>query len=310
MPDSHEERLRRARISLEGLTVGDAFGDRFFGLSSQAIISSLEKRIPAYETPWWRYTDDTNMALSIYENLRLYGEIKQDELAHSFAQHYDPARGYGAAMHGVLGKISLGMPWHKVASELFSGQGSYGNGAAMRISLLGAYFGDDLDKVVEQSALSAEITHAHADGIAGAIATAIATAYVWRFGKSNERPSRQEFIDMILPHVPGGLVREKLRHARNLAPNSSIMLAISALGNGSAISAQDTVPFVLWAAGEYLDNYAEALWQTASAMGDVDTTCAMVGGIVAVYTGIEGIPAEWIQAREPLPEWALAETSA
>lgn len=121
MTDSHDERLRRARIALEGLSVGDAFGDRFFGLSSQAIITSLESRTPAYENPWWRYTDDTNMALSIYENLRLYGEIRQDELARSFAQQYDAARGYGAAMHGLLGKIELGMPWRKVATELFSG---------------------------------------------------------------------------------------------------------------------------------------------------------------------------------------------
>ena len=41
--------------------------------------------------------------------------------------------------------------------------------------------------------------------------------------------------------------------------------------------------------------------------GDVDTTCAMVGGIVVLYTGVEGIPAEWIQAREPLPDWAFKE---
>jgi ADP-ribosylglycohydrolase len=305
MTESHEERLRRARISLEGLSVGDAFGDRFFGLGSQAIMESLEKRIPAYEKPWWRYTDDTNMSLSIYENLRLYSEVQQDELARSFAYHYDAARGYGAAMHGVLGKIGLGMPWRKVATELFSGQGSYGNGAAMRIPPLGAYFADDLEVMAEQAHLSAEITHAHIDGVAGAIATAIAAAYAWRFGRSGERPSRQSFIDMILPHVPDSIVKEKLRHARNLAPNASIMLAISALGNGSQISAQDTVPFVLWVAGEYLDNYEEAIWQTASAMGDVDTTCAMVGGIVALYTGVEGIPAEWIQAREPLPDWAF-----
>jgi len=88
-----------------------------------------------------------------------------------------------------------------------------------------------------------------------------------------------------------------------------LYLAVSALGNGSAISAQDTVPFVLWCAGECLDNYEEAIWLTASGGGDVDTTCAMVGGIVTTYTGIEGIPAEWIQAREPLPAWAIEETT-
>jgi hypothetical protein len=28
----------------------------------------------------------------------------------------------------------------------------------------------------------------------------------------------------------------------------------------------------------------------------------------AMHTGIEGIPAEWIERREMLPEWALGET--
>jgi ADP-ribosylglycohydrolase len=50
-------------------------------------------------------------------------------------------------------------------------------------------------------------------------------------------------------------------------------------------------------------DYTAAFWLTASGLGDVDTTCAIAGGIVASHTGVEGIPASWIAAREPLPEW-------
>jgi ADP-ribosylglycohydrolase len=35
----------------------------------------------------------------------------------------------------------------------------------------------------------------------------------------------------------------------------------------------------------------------------VDTTAAIAGGVVAAYTGIDGIPSAWLAAREPLPEW-------
>jgi hypothetical protein len=35
----------------------------------------------------------------------------------------------------------------------------------------------------------------------------------------------------------------------------------------------------------------------------VDTTCAIAGGIVAAHTGLDGIPAGWLSAREPLPPW-------
>jgi ADP-ribosylglycohydrolase len=38
--------------------------------------------------------------------------------------------------------------------------------------------------------------------------------------------------------------------------------------------------------------------------GDTDTTAAIVGGVVAAYTGVDGIPPAWRAAREPLPGWA------
>jgi len=75
------------------------------------------------------------------------------------------------------------------------------------------------------------------------------------------------------------------------------------MGNGGAIAAHDTVPYALWCAGSCLNDYEAALWQTAIGLGDVDTNCAIVGGIVALATGAAGIPGEWRQRREPLPGW-------
>jgi hypothetical protein len=34
---------------------------------------------------------------------------------------------------------------------------------------------------------------------------------------------------------------------------------------------------------------------------DADTAAAIAGGVVAAYTGVAGIPADWAAAREPLP---------
>jgi ADP-ribosylglycohydrolase len=67
--------------------------------------------------------------------------------------------------------------------------------------------------------------------------------------------------------------------------------------------AQDTVPFALWVAARYLDDFPSAVAACVDAGGDVDTTCAIVGGVVAAYTGTGGIPPRWLAAREPLPEW-------
>ncbi|MEO0935538.1 MAG: ADP-ribosylglycohydrolase family protein, partial [Cyanobacteria bacterium J06641_2] len=95
----------------------------------------------------------------------------------------------------------------------------------------------------------------------------------------------------------------KVRRARDLQDDISVNSAAAILGNGTKVSAQDTVPFALWSAAQNLDNYEEALWLTVSGLGDRDTTCAIAGGIVALSAGIENIPDTWLQAREVLPKW-------
>jgi ADP-ribosylglycohydrolase len=287
------------------LSVGDAFGEQFF-IDPKIVDALIEARtLPA---PEWYFTDDTQMALSVVSILRQYRKVNQDILAMSFGARYDARRGYGGAMHWLLPKLWQGGKWADLAPLLFEGQGSYGNGGGMRVAPVGAYFADDLTAVVVNAALSSDVTHAHPEAAAGAIAVAVGVALAAQCA-GGPYPNRQEFLDLILPHIPESVVREKIRHARNLDPSASVVLAMSALGSGHDISAQDTCPFALWCAGGHLDNYEEALWLTVSGLGDRDTTCAMVGGIVALSAGPASIPDTWIAAREPLPRWPFQETS-
>ena len=295
----HRERLKRARVALEGLSVGDAFGECYF---VEPDVDGLIARHQLAEPPW-PFTDDTQMALSVFDTLRQHGEIRQDHLAAGFVCRYDGRRGYGPSMHGLLASVRGGTHWRAAAPAQFGGRGSYGNGAAMRGAPLGAYFADDLDAVIEQAERPAVVTHSHPEAAAGAIAVALATAWAVQLRHSGEFCGSRELLDRVRASVPESEVAERIRHARNLVPGSSVRLAISALGNGTGISAQDTVPFSLWCAAQHLDDFEAALWLTVSGLGDRDTTCAIVGGIVAAYTGVEGIPPGWRAAREPLPVW-------
>jgi len=101
------ERYARARTSLEGLSVGDTFGERFF-VDAVQVERLIEKRVLI--APPWPYTDDTEMALSVVSHLRQYGQVDQDRLVESFARRYNPSRGYGPAMNGYLQWIARG--WH------------------------------------------------------------------------------------------------------------------------------------------------------------------------------------------------------
>lgn len=289
-----DERLSRALRSLEGLATGDAFGELFFSISPTA--SSLAD-LPGGPWPW---TDDTQMALSIIAILERHGSIDQDALAEDFAARFcrNPYRGYGSGAANLLLEIAAGGDWRLAAPALFGG-GSYGNGAAMRAAPIGAFFAEDPARAAREARLSAAVTHAHVEGQAGAVAVAVAAALVaGAVAAGGDPPSGDALLAQVLPCIPDGLTRRGVATARTI-PAGELRHAARTLGTGSAVSAQDTVPFCLWSAAHHLASYEEALWWTVRGKGDCDTTCAIVGGIVALAA--TDIPAEWLRRREPLP---------
>ncbi|MDB4954485.1 MAG: N-formylglutamate deformylase [Myxococcales bacterium] len=288
--------IERARLALEGLSVGDGFGEQLLHCGPVARAIALDHRAePAAKS--WVWTDDTAMAVSIVEVLAACNGIDPARLALAFARrhHQDAGRGYGAGAHRVLEAIHSGVPYETAARLLFNGEGSCGNGGGMRAAPVGAYFADDLDAVVEHARRSAAPTHAHPEGIAGAIAIAVAAAAVF----AGERDPRA-LLETILARTPAGATRDGIRRAIPLLRAEPITVAAE-LGNGSRVLASDTVPFAVWCAATHLADYAGACWSCASVGGDIDTTCAMVGGIIVGAVGLAGIPAAWRAAREPLP---------
>lgn len=148
-----DDPIARMRASLVGLSVGDAFGQRF---ASQSVVEDyLADQVPP-PAPWY-WTDDTNMALS------------------------------------------------EEAGRLFGGSGSFGNGAAVRVAPLGAYFAEDLDRVVAAATKSAEVTHAHPEGIAGAVEVAVAAATA-AAGEDEPEP----LVETVIERTPEGETRDRL----------------------------------------------------------------------------------------------------
>lgn len=298
MPPDHEQRMQRALLSLDGLSIGDGFGDCFF-----APPDTIERRLEYKDPPRgpWIVTDDTIMALSIVRCLNRYGYIEQDALAAAFAQEFarEPNRGYGAMARQILCNIGEGGSWKTVASQAFDGQGSCGNGGAMRSAPIGAYFADDYDRVIYEAKCSAEVTHAHPDGITGAVAVALAAAWMVR-ERGSIKAAAPTVIDFVREHLPKTETYYGLKKALDVPLKCLPQTAAFMLGNGSGVIASDTVPFCLWCAARHADDYADALWATVSGLGDRDTTCAIVGGIVALSAGRDSIPAEWLNAREKI----------
>lgn len=239
------------------------------------------------------------MAGAIVATLRRGAGIDQDALAAELAARYERGRGYGMATRAVLSRLRRGADWREAAPGLFGGTGSFGNGAASRVPPVGAYFADDPAAAAEHAARSAVVTHAHPEAVAGAVAVAVAAALTWR--RRERTPERAELLRQVLALTPPSEVRERLALACELAPGSPAEAAAGRLGSGTNVSCQDTVPFGLWCAADPRASFEEAIWLTLGGLGDCDTTCAIVGGIVALRVGAEGIPRPWREACEPPP---------
>jgi ADP-ribosylglycohydrolase len=280
--------LHKALTSLDGLSLGDAFGELFFRLSPFEV--SLDDLPPGP----WPWTDDTHMALSIVEILARFGCIEQDALSRAFARRYvqDPRRGYAGGAARLLRQLAQGGDWRDWAPRLFGG-GSFGNGAAMRVAPVGAYFFRDLRRAAKEAGLSAMITHAHPEAQAGASAVAVAAG----IAANRPYPRGRDFLREVLPLIPESLTQKKLRRALEI-PGDDLEEAARELGTGYEVSVQDTVPFCLWSAAYHLEDFKAALWWTVQGLGDRDTTCAIVGGIVALSAS--ELPADWLMRREPL----------
>jgi diguanylate cyclase (GGDEF)-like protein len=277
-------------LSLQGLSLGDAFGASLFFPQAPILIET--RKLP--EAPW-RWTDDTQMALAVVEELRERGWIDQDSFARRLVRGYsaDPSRGYGTTTRQTLERIASGEYFRAAARAAFNG-GSYSCSASARAAPVGGYFAGSPARAGREALLTAGVTHMHLDGIAGAEAVAAAAA----IAADRRPPAGADFLQAVIPFVQDGKVRQGIARAIDI-PAEDFSRAVRELGVGLKYLAQDTVPFSLWVAAHHLENLEEALWMAVAGMGMRDTICAIVGGIVALSA--RQIPEQWLKRREPLP---------
>ncbi|MDF1699120.1 MAG: ADP-ribosylglycohydrolase family protein [Saprospiraceae bacterium] len=293
----HIQRMALAKTSLKGLSIGDAFGESFFGDRDEVLQHIQERKLPKTS---WEFTDDTVLALCIYNQLKKKKTIDQDQLAQDFATNHakDVNRGYGATARRILREIEEGGDWRTLSTEAFDGMGSMGNGASTRTCVIGAYFHDNLHKVVKLSKKAAKITHSNPEGVAGAIAVGVATAQATQLRLKGQQMDPVDFIMSVVNKLPDTDLKAKMNKSTAVPYDYTIETVKSILGNGSKIQAQDTVPFAIWCAAHNLNSFQESLWKAISILGDRDTICAIVGCITILTSDKMHIPFEWVMAVE------------
>ncbi len=283
-----------------GTFVGDAMGEPVEGWPHKAIYSQFGL-LDTMLREEARYTDDTQMMIGILETLVEKGGFDPAVCAVRFQENFDPSRGYGRRIFGVMEKIRRGIPWNAVGTD------SFGNGGAMRIAPIGCFYYGDLQAVEENAILSARITHNHPEGLAGAVAQATAVALALQHGLSNEPVEAEEFVDRISVQVSsidngfteslGGI--KSISASFSSRPTDSVIEVIEAIRDRYRLSlrAIESVPAAI-GAFVLTNSFREAVVLAVNLGGDTDTIGAMAGAVAGAYYGLDQIPQEWIDPLE------------
>ena len=282
---------------LLGLAIGDALGAPHEGGIIERCVWRLIGRTHDGLARW---TDDTQMALDLAESLLVQGGLIEQDLATRFARSYSWSRGYGPGTARLLRRIRRGQEWASAARAIYP-QGSYGNGAAMRSPVLALFFIHDFEALIRTTRASAQVTHAHPLGIAGAILIAAATHALLCRG------SLEDVISTVRTHcqAPDMLARLNIAWswlAENVAPTPREVSA--RLGNG--MTAVTSCVTALYIALRYINcDFNEMMLFIIACRGDVDTVGAMAGALWGVFNGSIGLPSIALEGRSLLEDMAL-----
>jgi len=281
--------------SMVGSAIGDALGEMAFSYPEKdellKAISQVKELI---------YTDDTAMAIGLAESLIERKGIDQQHLGDTFYKNFvrEPWRGYASGPPSIFSLVRrTGISYVHAAKTLFGGEGSLGNGAAMRITPVGLFF-YHTDLLYEQACASAEVTHSHPVGKDGAAVQAYGIAQALLLDPKEEFP-RERFIKNLISLAKTSEIREKLKEVQNLLNEEcSDRMASERLGRSVAV--HESMPFSIYSFLRYPKSFESCLFCSILHGGDRDTLGAMAGALSGAYLGMKAIPRAWIEKLENL----------
>ncbi|XP_071871330.1 ADP-ribosylhydrolase ARH3 [Bombus fervidus] len=327
------------RGTMLGALIGDCTGSPYdsgdqltngMKLVLQKSFDKLEG--PPFKAPVMQFTDDSAMTYSLAKSLVDQKELDVVDVAKRFVKSYyqEPNRGYGMGVVTVFQKLR-GNKFADIVSpakEQFNGQGSWGNGGAMRVAPIALFSYQNYDKLLDTVRKATQITHTHKVGIDGAILQATAIYQSLHLNPSEEL-NVTNFIDDLIHKMDqiekdeeGLGLSEPQPYRVQLCMVKSLISedgeashdekVIQKLGN--SVAALYSVPTAIFCflraqkpiTGIQTDNpFRRAIQYAISLGGDTDTIGSMTGAIAGAYYGEEKISSNLLQHCEASEEFRI-----
>ncbi len=289
-----------------GCAAGDALGAPFEGVGANKLFQDRGRLdyVPIPGLPRGQCTDDTQMTLAIVRAILKDGEVNGKSVADEFAELWRSGEivGPGASCSEAMWRYIRGeADW----DECGTASGRAGNGAAMRASPIGLWDWDTPEKLVHDAVAVSIITHKDQRAVGGAIAVALAVAYLI---------VRDEiFTEEFVQHVSRGISGQSAEFARATDKLPALMAADEPDAVRTIINegwrghdpSLGVTPFVIptvlasfYAFLKYPRDFSAAVRTVINMGGDVDSTAAITGAISGAFNGAHAIPAHLRQTVE------------
>ncbi len=303
VPETLPSNEARHRGVLLGAAVGDALGLPAEGLSP-ARLRRLYHGTWRHRLVWGRgmLSDDTDHVVFVAQSL-----LAHPDSADCFARRLGwSLRWWLLALPAGVGLGTLraiGRLWFGFGTER-SGVASAGNGPAMRVAPIGAFFAAapaQLDDYVRRSTLLT-----HRDDRARVAALAVARIAAWSLREApTRRPPLDRFVELL--ESAGEADPEWRRLVQNLRRAAESDLSVAGLAQQLGLErgvtgySYHTVPIASYAWFRHFGDFRASLISVFECGGDTDTVGAIVGALAGSAVGEAGIPTEWIDGIADWP---------
>jgi ADP-ribosylglycohydrolase len=200
--------------------------------------------------------------------------------------------GVGLATLRASIKLWMGWPGHR------SGVFSAGNGPAMRVGILGAFFHDDAARREQYVRASTRLTHTDPRALTGSLAVAEVVASQVRMAHG-ENPRPGELLGTLGRLAARGddewpKLVDQIDAALDRGDSVERFADMLGLENGVTGYVYHTVPVAIYAGLRHPGTFDEALRAVLTLGGDTDTVGAIVGALSGAAVGATGIPEPWV----------------
>lgn len=320
--DSMKNRFRGALL---GVLVGDCFGAPFEGRRVDPNLAQERINKLVETDKELKFTDDTAMTISTCRSLIENRGLDPRNLAKHFSEMFfrEPHRGYGGAVRQVFSLLreSQYQDPFGPATIQFDGNGSFGNGAAMRcngIALFAHKNKLNLRKTLDLVENCSRITHSHRDAINGAICLVLAIKQALNL--EDDSVDEFAFLNTLIEsmkEVEGAgqehvytdklkLMKQEMDQMAICGKEISQAMIVKLLGND--VSALGSVPLAIYSflrgISKFRDRYGienefvRTLHWAISCGGDTDTIASMACGICGAYLGMSKLPENYYKRCE------------